>query len=81
MKKYEYTRERVLEIVKASGLSNKRFCNTIGLNRGDFYRFVYRGKELTEKNQQKIHAFAQSIGLDFIAKKSLLKRIVEFFRR
>ena len=81
MKKYEYTRQAVIDLVKASGLSNRRFCKAVGLNRGDFYRLVYRNKELSEKNQQKIHKYAQRRGMEFIAKKSLFKRIVEVFTK
>ena len=80
MTKYEYKQETVVEIMRANGLSNRRFCRLVGLNRGDFYRFMYQKKELSEKNKQKIHAYAQSIGLDILGKKSIWKRIVDFIK-
>lgn len=80
MTKYEYKQETVSEIMRACGLSNRRFCRVVGINRGDFYRFMYQKKELSEKNKQKVHAYAKSNGLDFLGKKSIWKRIVDFIK-
>ena len=80
MKKYEYTPEIIKEIILGSGLTITKFCKNAGINRGDLNR-VFRGvRKLSANNEQKIHEYAKVLGLDFIAKKSLLKRIVEFIK-
>ena len=80
MTKYEYNKKNIMKIKDAAGLSNRKFCRVVGINRGTFYRFMYCNVELSEKCKKKIHAYAKSIGLDFIAKKSIWKRIVDFIK-
>ena len=81
MTKYEYTKETVQQIIDAAGISKKQFCRATKTNRGDFNRFMRGLKGLSELNESRIHEYSIEIGLDFIAKKPLLKRIVDFIKR
>ena len=80
MTQYEYNKENIKKIIEAAGISNRKFCNEVGLSKGTFWRLMYRNVELSGKRQEKVHAYAKSMGLDFIAEKSIWKRIVDFIK-